>query len=72
MHKSAIRSLVALAYLNAAVLGGQRLEVGEFSSTSLTGWETKSFEGEADYAFVEIDGRKVVARNATTVLPGLY
>ncbi|MDT8363407.1 MAG: DUF3047 domain-containing protein [Nitrosomonas sp.] len=52
--------------------GEERIDVGRFSKSDLSGWQTKVFEGETDYT-LEDDGGKIVLRaDSSAAASGRY
>jgi hypothetical protein len=50
----------------------ERLEVAQFSSGTLNGWQEKSFEGRTRYELRNIDGRKALFASSRGSASGLY
>lgn len=52
--------------------GDTRLDVARFAADGLTGWESKSFEGETHYRIIDEDGRQVLRADSDGSASGLY
>lgn len=49
-----------------------KLAVGNFSSGSLTGWNTKEFKGQTRYQFIKLDGSQVLKAESNDAASGLF
>ncbi len=54
----------------AAIATEQRVDISNFSSGSLEGWEDKSFEGETSYTFINDQGRQVLSATSESSASG--
>jgi hypothetical protein len=63
--------LVTLMLLSGNALAADKLQVGEFSSGGLAGWDQKSFSGATVYNIVNESGRKVLKANSNSTASGL-
>lgn len=66
-----VASAVFLGLSMVAMAAGDRIDIGNFSSASLDGWEGKSFVGETEYTFVESDGKSVLQANSEGTASGM-
>lgn len=63
--------------LSFALMGGEgraqeSIEVGRFSEGDLNGWKVRRFEGETDYTFDKVAGRRALRAKSDGTASGLY
>ncbi len=62
--------LLAIATLTGAA--DETLVIGRFSAGDLTGWQSKSFQGQTRYVFDEHSGRRALFADSQGAASGLY
>lgn len=62
---------VSLFFSLFAFASNDRVDIGEFSKGSLSGWENQKFVGETSYTLTEDNGQKVLHANSVGSASGL-
>lgn len=57
--------------LNLQLFAQETVQISQFGTEGIKGWENKSFKGETDYSLKEIDGRKYLYASAKAAASGL-
>jgi len=68
---NAFWALPAVMSVCVSLASADEIHVGRFSVEGLSGWETKSFKGTADYHLVKEDGRTVVKASSHDSASGM-
>ena len=63
--------LLLLLFLPAVSLAVDVVELGSFSTSGLSGWSEKSFQGTTEYRIVEEEGMKVLFARSENAASGL-
>lgn len=63
--------VLALVVTSTVALAKSRFDISDFSTSSLKGWESKSFAGETDYSLVTEDGRPTLRAQSNDSASGL-
>ena len=66
-----LKILLLLLFSPAVSMATDVIELGSFSSSGLSGWSEKSFQGTTDYRIVEEEGRKVLFARSENSASGL-
>jgi hypothetical protein len=66
-----LKILLLLLFSPAVSMATDVIELGSFSSSGLSGWSEKSFQGTTDYRIVEEEGRKVLFAKSENSASGL-
>ena len=66
-----LKILLLLLFFPAVSMATDVIELGSFSSSGLSGWSEKSFQGTTDYRIVEEEGRKVLLARSDNSASGL-
>ena len=66
-----LKILLLLLFFPAVSMATDVIELGSFSSSGLSGWSEKSFQGTTDYRIVEEEGRKVLFARSDNSASGL-
>ena len=66
-----LKILLLLLFFPAVSMATDVIELGSFSSSGLSGWSEKSFQGTTDYRIVEEEGRKVLFAKSENSASGL-
>lgn len=72
MRLKSIWGAALLALAVGADAADETLMIGRFSAGDLTGWETKSFQGETRYAFDGKSGQRALFADSRGTASGLY
>jgi len=64
MKNKILFTACALLFSGAAMADGARVDLGEFSKGSLTGWESKSFAGTTQYQLEQQGNKQVLKANS--------
>ena len=62
---------VSLVFSLVVSASNDRVDVGEFSKGSLSGWETEKFVGETIYKLIEDNGQQVLHANSISSASGM-
>jgi hypothetical protein len=60
-----------LVVLPSVAVASEALELGSFSTSGLSGWSEKSFQGTTEYRIVEVEGQKVLFARSEKAASGL-
>lgn len=71
MNNKLIAGLSLLMMSSVSLADSNRINIGEFSSGSLKGWESKSFSGTTQYTIAAEGGRKVLKASTNAAASGL-
>lgn len=66
-----LKLFLMLLFLPAVAMATDVIELGSFSSSGLSGWSEKSFQGKTDYRIVEEDGQQVLFARSEAAASGL-
>ena len=66
-----LKFLLLLLFLPAVSLAADVVELGSFSTSGLSGWSEKSFQGTTEYRIVEEEGQKVLFARSENAASGL-
>jgi len=66
-----LKFLFLLLFLPAVSLAADVIELGSFSTSGLSGWYEKSFQGTTEYRIVEEEGQKVLFARSENAASGL-
>jgi len=66
-----LKILLLLLFFPAVSMATDVIELGSFSSSGLSGWSEKSFQGTTGYRIVEEEGRKVLFARSDNSASGL-
>jgi hypothetical protein len=70
--KTSLLAFVLCLLLPLAPAGAGQVVLGAFSRGDLTGWETRSFQGETQYELVMDQGRRVLRARSDNAASGLF
>lgn len=66
-----LKFLLLLFLLPAVLMAADVIELGRFSTSGLSGWSEKSFQGTTEYRIVEEEGQKVLFARSENSASGL-
>lgn len=70
MKRTMIKTLTLLL-LSANALAADRLNIGEFSTSGLNGWQQKSFAGNTQYQIITESGKKILKASSDGTASGM-
>ena len=66
-----LKILLLILFSPAVSMATDVIELGSFSSSGLSGWSEKSFQGKTDYRIVEEEGQQVLFSRSEAAASGL-
>ena len=66
-----LKILLLILFSPAVSMATDVIELGNFSSSGLSGWSEKSFQGKTDYRIVEEEGQQVLFAKSEAAASGL-